>query len=78
MNALDNALAAIDSFPGDGSDELIRSKCRSMLRGYDTRWQNAGYVPLEVEQVVSTPLWNPATQAKSRTFQMAGKIDVYV
>ena len=78
MTALDHALAAIDGFPGDGSDELIRSKCRSMVRGYDARWKDAGYVALEVEQVISTPLFNPATKAQSRTFQMAGKLDVYV
>ena len=75
--ALDHALAAIDGYPGDG-DELIRAKCRAMLRGYNVRWADAGYTALEVEQVIKTPLWNPATEAKSRTFQMAGKIDVYL
>ncbi len=78
--ALARAIEAIDAYPGDGSerDLLIRAKCRAMLRGYDHRWHDAGYEVLAVEEVISEPLWNPATGAKSRTFQMAGKLDVYV
>ncbi len=77
--ALENALAAIDAYPGNGDgDALIRAKCRAIVRGYHERWKDAGYVALEVEKVITTPLWNPETGARSRTFLASGKLDVYV
>jgi hypothetical protein len=77
-NALTNALAAIDAYPGNGDgDALIRAKCRALLAGYHERWKDEGYTALSVEQVYTSELWNPATNGKSRTFEVAGKIDVY-
>lgn len=74
---LKNALAILDTF--DQSNEsaaLIVTKCRGLIRGYNARWRDAGYVPRTVEQIYQAPLYNPTTQAQSRTFTMAGKIDV--
>lgn len=77
--ALQNALTAIDAYPGDGSDRdlLIRAKCRGLMRGYDARWVDDVYVSLSVEKTYVSELINPATLSKSRTFDVAGKLDVY-
>jgi hypothetical protein len=55
---------------------LIVAKCLGLLAGYDARWRNAPYKINEVECVLTSDLYNPATQRKSRTFTLAGKIDV--
>lgn len=57
-------------------DELLRAKCRALIAGYDARWRNTPLVPVVVEQLVEAPLVNPATNAQSRTFRLAGKVDV--
>jgi hypothetical protein len=77
--ALTNALAAIDAYPGDGSerDLLIRAKCRGLMHGYANRWDDSDWTALAVEKVYTADLVNPLTEAKSRTFQMAGKLDVF-
>jgi len=75
--ALDKALAVLDTFSQeDESTALIVAKCRGLMRGYDARWRYAGYVATTVEQIYQAPLYNPKTQAQSRTFTMAGKLDV--
>lgn len=76
--ALQNALTAIDDYPGDGSDRdlLIRAKCRGLMRGYHERWKDAGYEVLSVEKTYHAPLYNPDSLKPSRTFTMAGKVDV--
>lgn len=66
---------ALDSDPTD-SDMLIAAKCRALLAGYDARWHGAGYVPRVVEQLYECEFYNPVTEAKSRTFRLAGKVDV--
>jgi hypothetical protein len=76
-SALDAALAVIDAQPiADDSQALVAAKCKGLMRGYDARWRDAGYVTEAVEQVLTAPLVNPETQAKSRTFKLAGKLDV--
>jgi hypothetical protein len=76
MNALHNALAAIDNAcTGNGDTSLIRAKCRALLRGYDKRWGNALFQPIAVEKFYKAPLINPDTQKPSRTYRLAGKID---
>lgn len=75
--ALDNALSVLDTFDvSDESTALIVAKCRGLMRGYDARWRDAGYIATTVEQMYQAPLYNPATNAQSRTFSMAGKLDV--
>lgn len=76
---LESAYAAVDDFCGDTTDEpkaLIRAKVRGLLAGYHARWVDAGYEALEVERVYASPLWNPATTRASRSFEVAGMLDV--
>ncbi len=77
--ALARAIEAIDAYPGDGSerDLLIRAKCRGLMRGYDAKWFGDEFAALSVEQVYKAELINPATLSKSRSFEVAGKLDVY-
>jgi hypothetical protein len=60
----------------DASKRLIGAKCLGLLAGYDAKWRNAPYKIDDVECVLTSDLYNPATQRKSRTFTLAGKIDV--
>lgn len=77
LSPLEAGYAALREFPArDEKQQLVISKCRSLLYGYDQRWQNQPYRIDEVERVVEAPLWNPETQCKSRTFSLAAKIDV--
>lgn len=77
MTALQHALQAITNYetPDEGV-RLIVAKCRGLMRGYHERWKDAGYVALSVEQTYTSPLYNPETKAQSRSFSMAGKIDL--
>jgi len=75
--ALSDALLAIDQATfSDESRQLIGAKCRALMHGYHARWGNNEYQPTHVERQVSADLVNPATNAKSRTFTVAGKLDV--
>lgn len=78
MTPLESALNAIDisTFGMPDPAPLIRAKCRGLLRGYDHRYRNAGYVPVSVEETLTAPLQNPDTGMPSRTFTVAGKIDL--
>jgi len=67
---------ARDAINAATADPLLRAKCRALLAGYDARWRTETIVPSAVERLVETPLVNPATQAGSRTFTLAGKVDV--
>jgi hypothetical protein len=79
MTALEFGLAANDEergpYPTDAA-ELIAAKCRGLLHGYDARWRESAYVPVNVERLVTSIFVNPETRASSRTFSLAGKIDV--
>jgi len=77
--ALQNAVDAISLFDDgtfDDRQKLVLAKCRALVRGYDARWSGAGYVPESVEQTKLADLYNPDTTGKSKTFQVAGKLDV--
>lgn len=79
MTALSAGLAAINAgvrLDAGYPQYLIAAKCRGLLAGYDARWKDAAYVAISAEEVVQSDLWNPETQRKSRTFRIAGKIDV--
>lgn len=74
---LQGALAILDTFDQTNeSSAIVVAKCRALMRGYHARWHNAGYNATAVEQTYTAPLYNPATQSQSKTFTMAGKIDV--
>lgn len=77
--ALQNALAAIDAAMLGNVDPgqlLVAAKVRGLMRGYDARWRDAGYVPISVEQTITADLINIATEKKSRSYMLAGKLDV--
>jgi hypothetical protein len=59
------------------SERLIGAKCAGLIAGYHARWHNAPYRIDGVECVVSSDLLNPSTNRTSRTFRVAGKIDVH-
>lgn len=75
------ALDAIEAYAAKSSHEnsvLMAAKSRAMLYGYHYRWfQEMGDIKvLKVERPIITDLWNPETQARSRSYQMAGMLDV--
>lgn len=75
------AIDAINASVGNTSDDkqkLIAAKCRALIFGYAARWADQTYIPIVVEQLVQADLINPDTQAKSRTFRLAGKLDLVV
>lgn len=77
MTPLHAALAATDAFSGtDDRSMLVKAKVRGLLRGYDARWIDGPYIVDGVEEMVTSDLWNPDTGRKSRSFQIAGKLDV--
>ena len=75
MTALEAAIAVID---GEPEYTLRQATIRAMLVGYDHRYaDNWNQFQIhEVEEFISSPLFNPATGAKSRTFINGGIIDV--
>jgi hypothetical protein len=60
------------------TDRYELMKAEAMLVGYDARWNDAmsGYTVLAVEAEFRTALVNPMTRAASRTWRLAGKLDV--
>lgn len=73
MNSLSAALNRIDA---TCADPVMAAKLRGLIRGYDARWGHLDYAVTGIEQTVSSDLWNPATQAKSRSFRVTGKLDL--
>jgi hypothetical protein len=74
---LQSALSALDRLiPIDEKQQLVLTKCRGLIRGYARQWADTPYLVDTVESVVESDLWNPATERKSRTFRLAGKLDV--
>lgn len=70
------ALAAIAPEP----DPVTRVRAEELMRGYDARWlaDLPAFEVLAVEAQFTAPLLNPATLAPSRTWLLAGKVDVVV
>lgn len=56
------------------------AKCWALMRGYDARWfaDKERFDVIAVEVEFRAPLVNPLTGAESRTWELAGKIDVVV
>lgn len=76
MTYLSLAREPIARFVQAGGDALIAAKIWGLLQGYDARWSGVPFTIQAVEALVSSDLWNPTTQAKSRSFRLAGKLDV--
>lgn len=72
------ALAVLDEETAKGATDLFRiALVRSIMRGYDAKWlgEMVDLSVIAVELEYSAPLFNPATMAASRTFELGGKID---
>lgn len=72
---LAEAMAALAGY--QWADEYERVRAEAMLVGYHVRWDGAAdeYDALVVEARFEAPLRNPATNAASRTWMLAGKLD---
>ena len=69
--------AALAAMPAD-LDPVDQVRVEELLRLYDARWSAEPYDVIAVEAEYRAPLVNPDTEAPSRTFQRAGKIDALV
>lgn len=77
----DSALAdAIESMRPRAHDDFELVRAGVLLQGYDLVWggEMDRYEVLGVEHQFVVPLLNPETGAASRTFEVAGKLDVIV
>lgn len=62
---------------GAALDPYVAIKAEEMMRGYHHRWveEDLAYGYASVEQLFSTPLVNPATNRRSKTYRQSGKMD---
>ena len=77
--SLQSAIDAINAMvPSSASerDLLVAAKCRGLMAGYHDRWNGAPFQVEGVEKFVTADLINPATNTRSRTFRIAGKLDI--
>jgi len=70
--------AALRVMSEHSDDEFELARARMLMTGYDSRYRDEPYAVLAVECEFSVPLVNPETGAPSRTYELAGKIDVIV
>jgi hypothetical protein len=59
-------------------DAYAVAKAEAMIAGYHARWYGEPYEVIAVEAEFTAPLRNPETGASSRTYELAGKLDVLV
>ena len=70
-------MEALDTIDRHCADPVMAAKLRGLMRGYDARWGLLlDWRVTSVEDYVSSDLYNPESGRTSRTFQMAGKIDL--
>jgi len=62
----------------EASDPYEAAMARALIVGYDARWSDDRYEVLAVEREFRVPLVNPETGAKSRTWDLGGKLDAVV
>lgn len=77
----DPLACALDAIAESKADPYMKAKARATIRAYHRRWatatrEYARVVAVECQFVV--PLVNPDTGARSRTWMLAGKIDVII
>lgn len=68
--------AALDAGTAGAIDAYEAVRVRVLLRGYDSRWGHERHEVTAVEKEFYAPLLNPETGAPSRTYELAGKLDV--
>lgn len=73
--AIDAIRARADERPED-ADPFELVKAEELLLGYTARWGDETFETIGVEVPFEMPLVNPETGAASRTFRVAGKIDL--
>jgi hypothetical protein len=73
---LDAALNRINDLTPSPDQAVMRAKLRGLLRGYSKRYASDSFAVLSIEQTRTSELYNPATQARSRSFRLAGKLDL--
>ncbi len=80
MSPLEAALAVAGVPEGDPATALKIAKLRALLRAYVKTWADYDkrFRILAVELMVLAPLWNPETHHVSRTYTLAGKLDLCV
>lgn len=71
-------LDALQAMAPLAADAFEAVRAAALLQGYDARWADEPLVALAVEQEFRAPLINPETGAASRTYELAGKLDVIV
>lgn len=71
-DVLSMAQIAVSEMP----DAFMRVKAHTLLAGYHFRWIEEDLEPLAVEAEFRAPLINPETNAPSKTYELAGKLDV--
>ena len=70
-----SAAMAIDAYPD--SDPLLKLQARTLMLGYRQLWGDLGdWQVLAIERNFSGPLINPDTMHPSRTWLLAGKLDL--
>ena len=70
--------AAIEALRPLAADEYDLVRAGVLMQGYDARWSGEQLDVIAVEAQFRAPLVNPETGASSRTFDLAGKLDVLV
>jgi len=70
--------AAIDAMGPLAFDEFELVRAGVLLQGYDARWHDVPLAIIAVESEFRATLINPETGAASRTYELAGKLDVIV
>jgi len=70
--------AAIEAMRQHAADEYDAVRVGVLMQGYDLMWGTEPYEVISVESRFQAPLLNPATGAASRTFELAGVLDVLV
>lgn len=73
QDAINTAIAG-----GDERAQLTGAKCRALLVGYDRKYGQSKYIPTAVETTECSRLLNPDTGKGSRTFSLAGLLDVRI
>lgn len=68
--------SALDAITLHATDPLHAAKCRALMHGYDRLYGNHEYTVISVEETLTAPLINIESSRQSRTFKLAGKLDV--
>lgn len=77
---LDHALTMMRKMwaESDEPSEFTWAKMETLIKGYHYRWKDAAIEVVDVEAEFRTPLINPDTGAKSRTYDLGGKMDAVI